>query len=334
MTYTPPEGVIVGAFTADTLPASFRAPADAVISYKIYGTSAGAGVETESGEPTGYKIPISLTDGTSTSNYDLFIGDSKLSTDDFVDYGEQKVYKITPNNGVSAGNANPQYTIVNNGDGSYRVYHNTISASYECIKVMPYISGVVHFECDITFNKITTKGFSIGLRRKSNDSFYPEGGSITVKATGTYKIRKTIDTGDVKVYFSVVELGTSAGTAQEYDYTITNIRLYANPQDPPAPFPTLTTYIGENTISSTETLGDVEFTGEWSAIMGSTEDESIDIEFTVDAEEYIAFATIDDGPSIQVSDTITMPSSADSFTLDAVAWGRERYTDTVYNALS
>lgn len=109
--------------------------------------------------------------------------------------------------------------------------------------------------------------------------------------------------------------------------------LFLKPTDPPVPLPAITAS-GETTITTTETLGDVELTGDWTAIMGSTEDESIDIGFTVDAEEYIAFVTVDDGPSIQVSDTITMPSSADSFSLEVVAWGREQYTDTVYNALS
>lgn len=113
-----------------------------------------------------------------------------------------------------------------------------------------------------------------------------------------------------------------------------NMEDYLLPTNPPLPLPSIITYDGENTITSTETLGDVEFTGEWAAIMGSTEDESIDIGFTVDAEEYIAFVTVDDGPSIQVSDTITMPSSADSFSLEVVSWGRERYTETVYSALS
>lgn len=43
--------------------------------------------------PFGYKIPISNSDGTNTSNYDLFLGDSKLYEDEYLDYGEQKVYK-------------------------------------------------------------------------------------------------------------------------------------------------------------------------------------------------------------------------------------------------
>ena len=43
--------------------------------------------------PYGYKIPISLSDGTSTSNYDLFIGDTKLGEEEYLDYAEQKIYK-------------------------------------------------------------------------------------------------------------------------------------------------------------------------------------------------------------------------------------------------
>lgn len=132
--------------------------------------------------------------------------------------------------------------------------------------------------------------------------------------------------------------GSKLGEEEYVDFESQKVYKYVDgvltPQDPPLPFPAISTYKGKNTLSSTDTLGDIELTGDWLAIMGSTEDESIDIGFTVDAEEYTAFVTVDDGPSIQVSDTITMPSSAGSFTLQVVSWGRERYTDTVYNALS
>lgn len=77
-----------------TLPLSFNSRvAGALKNYRIYGTSAGSGTPTESGEPAGYKIPISSTDGTSTSNYDLFLGDTKLYEDEYVDFVEQKIYR-------------------------------------------------------------------------------------------------------------------------------------------------------------------------------------------------------------------------------------------------
>lgn len=44
--------------------------------------------------PKGYKIPISNTSGEQQSNYDLFIGNTKLYEDEYLDYATQKVYKL------------------------------------------------------------------------------------------------------------------------------------------------------------------------------------------------------------------------------------------------
>lgn len=43
--------------------------------------------------PHGYKIPILNTSGEQQSNYDLFIGDSKLYEDEYLDFSEQKIYR-------------------------------------------------------------------------------------------------------------------------------------------------------------------------------------------------------------------------------------------------
>lgn len=50
-------------------------------------------METESGEPAGYKIPILLESGEQLSSYDLFIGDTKLFDDEYLDFVEQKIYR-------------------------------------------------------------------------------------------------------------------------------------------------------------------------------------------------------------------------------------------------
>ena len=77
-----------------TLPLTFNSRVAAALkNYRIHGTSAGSGTPTESGEPAGYKIPISLESREQQSNYDLYIGSTKLGEEEFVDYGEQKVYK-------------------------------------------------------------------------------------------------------------------------------------------------------------------------------------------------------------------------------------------------
>lgn len=44
------------------LPLTFLAEGSALTNYRIYGTESGAGVQTESGEPAGYKIPILISD--------------------------------------------------------------------------------------------------------------------------------------------------------------------------------------------------------------------------------------------------------------------------------
>lgn len=162
-------------------------------------------------------------------------------------------------------------------------------------------------------------------------------GSTVIDVPPGYKIPISLESGE-QTQNLILYIGDSQLSKTEYvDYERGKIYKLQEgvltPTDPPTPFPSIITYDGKNTISSTETLGDVELTGEWTAIMGSTEEESIDIDFTVDADSFIAFVTVDDSTK-QVFDTITMPSSAGSFTLHVVSWGREPYTDTVYNALS
>ena len=45
-----------------SLPITITANGDALIDYRIYGADGGAGEQTESGEPAGYKLPMTVTD--------------------------------------------------------------------------------------------------------------------------------------------------------------------------------------------------------------------------------------------------------------------------------
>lgn len=76
-----------------TLPLTFEAKGEALKNYRLYGTSEGAGAETESGEPEGYQIPLTNTSGEQSDTYPLYIGDAKLYEDEYVDYQEQKIYR-------------------------------------------------------------------------------------------------------------------------------------------------------------------------------------------------------------------------------------------------
>lgn len=77
-----------------TLPLTFEAKGEALKNYRLYGTSEGAGVETESGEPTGYKLPMTVESGEESTTIPIYIGDGKLYEDEYLDFGEQKVYKL------------------------------------------------------------------------------------------------------------------------------------------------------------------------------------------------------------------------------------------------
>lgn len=72
------------------MPLSFPSNGDDLLNYRIYGTANGAGVQTEQ---HGYKIPLTVKNSTETKTIDVYIGDSKLGEEEYVDYGEQKIYK-------------------------------------------------------------------------------------------------------------------------------------------------------------------------------------------------------------------------------------------------
>lgn len=61
--------------------------------YVLYGSENGAGAETSGTEPAGYKIPLTVTSGEQSDTYPIYIGDTKLYEDEYVDYQEQKIYR-------------------------------------------------------------------------------------------------------------------------------------------------------------------------------------------------------------------------------------------------
>lgn len=80
-----------------TLPITINANGDALLDYRIYGASSGVGVATESGEPAGYKLPMTIGDGNTAQSVPVYIGENQLTEGEYVSYGEQKIYKRTEN---------------------------------------------------------------------------------------------------------------------------------------------------------------------------------------------------------------------------------------------
>lgn len=79
------------------LPITITANGNALLDYRIYGASGGVGEPTGSGEPAGYKLPMVTSDGTTETATPVYIGDTPLGEDEYVDYSEQAIYKRTEN---------------------------------------------------------------------------------------------------------------------------------------------------------------------------------------------------------------------------------------------
>lgn len=79
------------------LPITILAAGEDLIDYRIFGNTVGGesvGVATESGEPAGYKLPMVATNGTATTTTPIYIGSNPLAEDEYVDFGEQKIYRM------------------------------------------------------------------------------------------------------------------------------------------------------------------------------------------------------------------------------------------------
>lgn len=69
------------------------------LTYRTYGQTnspmlvEGSTAPPETYIPYGYKLPLTVKNSTETKTIDVYIGDSKLGEEEYVDYGEQKIYK-------------------------------------------------------------------------------------------------------------------------------------------------------------------------------------------------------------------------------------------------
>lgn len=78
-----------------TLPAQYSANGSMLADYRIYGAAGGVG--DDSGTAYGYVVPMSVSDGTTSTTTPIYIGNEPLEADEYVDYSEQKIYKYGEN---------------------------------------------------------------------------------------------------------------------------------------------------------------------------------------------------------------------------------------------
>lgn len=187
-----------------------------------------------------------------TSDVSIYIGDSKLLADEYVDFGEQKVYKRTEN----LWDGTFYQGSVNSPRSVSRISTHNIPVELGMTYSLK-LYGELPSICDFAF--VVRNGISIIY-----DSNW--------KDTETFVYTMPQDTG---VYYAeiIIKRKTEGKITPSYVKSLGNLTLikdstppetyipYLQPTDPPVPLPPIPTYKGENTLSSTETLGEVTVKG-------------------------------------------------------------------------
>jgi hypothetical protein len=166
-----------------------------------------------------------------TSDIPIYIGSSQLGEEEYVDYGEQKVYKRTEN-------------------------------LWDKDNIEAFIDPATGTSIDRVVCHITAGTYSI-LNGTSRNIYYVKASNDTQLAcapnSSTTLIAEEIETGYPFLYLQGVD-------PQNGDITvITGSTIpaqhipYLQPTDPPVPLPSISTYKGENTISSTEAINKIQF---------------------------------------------------------------------------
>lgn len=197
--------------------------------------------------PYGYQIPLTNTDGTHTATYPLYIGSTKLGEEEYLDYEDGKVYKRT----AQLLNQNAKNT--NNGYMSGRFLNsNGGSSANSALSVSEYIA--------IEENTVYTVqiGASYSLPSicfyDTNKAFIS---SVKYNGNKTLRVTSPADAAYARMSFRTATTNALNKGSAAIDI---NTR-YIVPTDPPVPFPAITAYQGENTLSSTETVGPVTVKG-------------------------------------------------------------------------
>ena len=197
-----------------------------------------------------------------TADYNLYIGSTKLGEEEYVDYQEQKVYKRTAN-------------LFNKDDfilADLSLYNETkiTSSTTACIIVMPceantqYVISIPNY--DSTVWRIGLSDYEIPASNQEYTRIVSEKPSGNVSTFTTLATTKNILLQIQKATVGIAKnsiMLVSGSTAPE------SYIPYLQPTDPPAPLPAITAYQGENTLSSTETVGEVTVRGRISPLLGT-----------------------------------------------------------------
>ena len=229
-----------------TLPMTFRSNGTALIDYRIYGTANGAGVQTENMWYSELEQG-SLNPSTGGEAYST----ARIRSD--------YIYIQKLDN----------YTIALTGAKGVIVY------VYDSNKNFLFEESnvgwrAVPFTITIEANRYVRFGFAKSSSGAVED-IAPSDVSNIMLVSGTtapinyipygYKLPLTLTSG-AESKTADIYIGDSKLLSNDYvDYETGKIVRNGTPQDPPLPLPAIETFKGENTLSSTETLGEVTIKG-------------------------------------------------------------------------
>ena len=250
------------------LPLSFKSKGEALTDYKLYGTSDGAGVETESGEPSGYKLPMTVESGEESTTTPIYIGDSKLMAEEYVDYESGKVWKRGENladwgktykYNVNVNLEQDSATITTSGSASLYPavqFSPNANSGPDSLGLIPGKKYLVTYEVSNVSIPASDTGAKYFCLRDSNNRVIVSDRNH-LNNEGKHLFEFTFQQG---AYLSILLMRT--GSTLVSSLTISKLRITEfTPTDPPVALPELSTYQGENTLSCSEALGESSITG-------------------------------------------------------------------------
>ncbi len=202
-----------------------------------------------------YKIPLTVSGNNSQSqSYDAYIGSTKLYEDEYADYESGKVYKRTENlwDAQSASLTFKQVA----STGSKRWAFTITEPGIYTVKCFDGRRGYVYCR---RYNVSTDNyGTLYRLSVPEEGSESPQTATLEVDSDLILLIYPRSDetADDVTTLFNLAKLCVVPGSTVPETFI-----PYLQPTDPPVPFEAIQTFNGENTLSSTETVGEVSVTG-------------------------------------------------------------------------
>lgn len=244
--YIAPAAEIWGEYDG-TLPAQYSANGDYLADYRIYGAVGGVG--DDSGTAYGYVVPMSVSDGTTSTTTPIYIGSDPLGEDEYISYNEQKVYRRTENLYNSAKDTKNRLIYSNNGYSQY-------TTDYDSSNYIPISEGTY------TISLYNDNPYGIFFRvnfYQSPSELGFQNNLIDTKIFNSYAEHQIsiAQSGYIRIAFSHYTHERMLNIGESIAY-----QPYLQPTDPPMPLPalptvdgmTITDYAGQSATASNNVL--------------------------------------------------------------------------------